>query len=518
MSLTTGWTGKTACVLQAALRLSNESFAAHLGIGVRTVAAWHQKPTLRPKSEIQQLLDTAFEQAPESAKERFAELTAVRPRQSSPADDAERRLSADPNISAALHWLDKHAGWQAGTARREVASRLAAADVRALQDRASRRSRVDQRRVAEALADYYRDRPDGYGCYTATHSGHDAVTSILTHPDWLDLDCSMTTGDRPTLASTVDRELVLDEQAAGHAAQRLADTLASGTRLVETPVYRLVGIDVHHGAIASSFGTSRFIRYALTMDLLEGELVDALAAGHTPRLGSSPLRDQYLPDVASVLDVSGRLCGGGTLTLCAFARPADPFRGPADYVLLIQERSSSVVNAAGQLAVIPKGFHEPLTDYRADVRIGATLRREMEEELFGREDLDNTVADQRVADPMHPSRLSEPMRWLLDRPDRLRMECTGFGLNLVSGNFEFPSLIVIEDEEFWLRYGGLIEANWESSTLRRYSSLDRALLAELIGDVAWSNEGLFALLQGIRRLGQIGGERVNVPMIEWEVR
>lgn len=43
-------------------------------------------------------------------------------------------------------------------------------------------------------------------------------------------------------------------------------------------------------------------------------------------------------------------------------------------------------------------------------------------------------------------------------------------------------------------------SNWESSTLRRYSSLDNSLLTELIGDAAWSNEGLLALLQGLRRL------------------
>ncbi len=42
MDLVTGWTGRAACDLQAALRMSNESFAEHLGIGERTVAAWHQ--------------------------------------------------------------------------------------------------------------------------------------------------------------------------------------------------------------------------------------------------------------------------------------------------------------------------------------------------------------------------------------------------------------------------------------------------------------------------------------------
>src|SRR5260370_10004202 len=140
------------------------------------------------------------------------------------------------------------------------------------------------------------------------------------------------------------------------------------------------------------------------MDLREGELIDALTAGVSPRAGLLPLRDRCLPDRASVLGMADRLCAGGTLALCAIARPASPYRGPADYVLLIQERSGDVVNAARRLAVIPKGFHQPMTDFRTDARIGATLRREMEEELFGREDIDNTITKQYAADPMHQSR------------------------------------------------------------------------------------------------------------------
>jgi hypothetical protein len=202
------------------------------------------------------------------------------------------------------------------------------------------------------------------------------------------------------------------------------------------------------------------------------------------------------------------------VALTAIARPPDPYRGGADYLLLVQERSGQVLNAAGRLAVIPKSFHGPLADYRADARIGATLRRELEEELFGRVDVDSTVGGRRVADPMHPSRLSGPMRWLTEQPDRLRMECTGFGFNLVSGNYEFASLVVIEDEEFWPRFGGEVEANWESAGLRQYSTLDGDVIAELIVDESWSNEGLFALLQGLRRLGEIGGDRVTVPAVE----
>jgi hypothetical protein len=89
-----------ACALQAALRLSNERFAERLGIAPRTVTAWHQKPNLRPKSEMQELLDTAFEQASAQAKARFARLVAdVTADDGAAADtyNAELRLATDPH-------------------------------------------------------------------------------------------------------------------------------------------------------------------------------------------------------------------------------------------------------------------------------------------------------------------------------------------------------------------------------------------------------------------------------------
>lgn len=306
---------------------------------------------------------------------------------------------------------------------------------------------------------------------------------------------------------------VLDEGAASAAVQRLAETLSMGTRFVDLPLYRLTAVSARKGEIGGSLATVPFGSYALTLDLREGELADALTTGVLARRGSLPLRDRYLPDTASVLGVGDRLCCGA-LALCAFARPANPFLGPADYVLLVQERSGSVVNATRRLAVIPKGFHQRMTDFGNDVKIAAMLRRELEEELFGREDTDNTLSQPNAADSMHPARLSAPMRWLTENPESFRMECTGCGLNLVSGNYEFACLLVIESDESWSRFGGQIETNWESSSVRQYSSLDTASLTGLALDDSWSNEGLFALLQGLRRLGQIGGNRVNMPGIE----
>ena len=86
------WTGRTACALQAALRMTHDSFAAHLGTAVRTVATWHQKPDRVPSAEMQQALDTTLERAGEGAQARFtrniAETRVTVGSPSPPLDDA----------------------------------------------------------------------------------------------------------------------------------------------------------------------------------------------------------------------------------------------------------------------------------------------------------------------------------------------------------------------------------------------------------------------------------------------
>ena len=100
------------------------------------------------------------------------------------------------------------------------------------------------------------------------------MTSVLTCPDWLDLGCPLTAGhDRLTLAGpAAGADVPLDGEAADAAAQRLAETLAAGTRFVDMPLYRLTDISIGKGEIGGSLGITRFASYALTLDLLEGEL------------------------------------------------------------------------------------------------------------------------------------------------------------------------------------------------------------------------------------------------------
>lgn len=135
---------------------------------------------------------------------------------------------------------------------------------------------------------------------------------------------------------------------------------------------------------------------------------------------------------------------------------------------------------------------------------------------MGRSDLDPASDSWTpLIDPQHSSRLSLPMRWLWEHEDEdeWRAELTGFGFNLVSGNFEFATLVVVDDEDWWHHYGGLLELGWETSGIVRYSSLDRRGLGMLLSNERWSNEGLFAMLCGLQRLGESGHERVDLPAI-----
>jgi 8-oxo-dGTP diphosphatase len=81
------WNGRYACTLQAALRLTNEAFASHLGIAVRTVAAWHADSDVVPRAEVQQLLDAVYEKAPDAVHRRFALLEVSEQESNSPTVD-----------------------------------------------------------------------------------------------------------------------------------------------------------------------------------------------------------------------------------------------------------------------------------------------------------------------------------------------------------------------------------------------------------------------------------------------
>ena len=94
------WTGWHANVLRRALRMTNEGFAEHLGVGVRTVADWRARPDMVPRQGTQQILDAALERVPELAREQFHRLLAERDRGEA---RSATRTAIDP--AALTEWL-----------------------------------------------------------------------------------------------------------------------------------------------------------------------------------------------------------------------------------------------------------------------------------------------------------------------------------------------------------------------------------------------------------------------------
>lgn len=74
MDVVASWTGARADALREALRMSNEGFAAHLGVAVRTVANWRARPEVVPRPAAQEILDAALARAPGNAQEQFRML------------------------------------------------------------------------------------------------------------------------------------------------------------------------------------------------------------------------------------------------------------------------------------------------------------------------------------------------------------------------------------------------------------------------------------------------------------
>lgn len=519
MDVVETWTGELATALQRAFRMSNDALASKLGIAVRTVAKWHSNPQMELSNELEQALDTLLAKASDDEKKRFAAAAGL---SSEAAENVDRqtleRLDSDPHITAALNWVDQVSASAPGAARSAVIKRLSSTSLAYIQARANDRSTVSRQQVAEALSDYYGETDPDFGTYRVRLEGKsEALTTILTRSDWVGLEHKIPSSSEKFAYESPDAD-AQGSTDVEKALSRIAETLLANTRLVNSPIYRLLDAEISDREISASMTVVDFIAYALTVDMLEGELADEL--GNSGATANLPLRDLYLPDIDSVIRPRGRVCAGGVLALTAIARPADGFRrSRPDYALLVQERGGQVLNANRKLAVIPKCFHGPLANFREDAPVSASLFREMEEELFGRDDVDSTLTKQLSADPMHPSRLSEPMKWLTaGEGRRWDVQYTAFGYNLVSGNYEYACLIAVHDDEFWTQFGGDISANWESESLRQYSSLDMKGLQDLISDPSWSNEGLFAFTQGLSRLAQMSPERVELPPMNWEVR
>ncbi|MFE7108380.1 hypothetical protein ACFU9W_19090 [Streptomyces sp. NPDC057600] len=97
------WTAETAVTLQRAFRMTNDAFAEHLDIAVRTVAGWHSDRTIVPRNQMQRVLDDAYEGARQAVVERFAHLLQRKgepvPAAPKPSPQPQLAPAADPVVA-----------------------------------------------------------------------------------------------------------------------------------------------------------------------------------------------------------------------------------------------------------------------------------------------------------------------------------------------------------------------------------------------------------------------------------
>ncbi len=97
------WSGCHADSLRQALRMTNESFAEHLGVSVRTVAYWRRREDMIPTPAMQEILDTALDKAPQRAKDHFWRLQAGCAK--APADSGAVLLRTAADAGSLTEWL-----------------------------------------------------------------------------------------------------------------------------------------------------------------------------------------------------------------------------------------------------------------------------------------------------------------------------------------------------------------------------------------------------------------------------
>jgi hypothetical protein len=271
-------------------------------------------------------------------------------------------------------------------------------------------------------------------------------------------------------------------------------------KVTNDPMFRLLKASLIGPELSFRFGTSSFCD-RFTTGLLEDELRDSLALheGNIERImhepsRALPVREALLPNVRALTSFSSRICAGGAGTLFAMAR-REPHN---DFIFPVQTRSDKVADGRGLLAVLPKGTHAYGVDPLAEVGIESTIYRELAEEIYGEKEAEGYGTRLK-----HDWYFKLPgLGYFREHEGAFTNEIVGFGLNSLSGNFEFS---------------GEMKGMWEYTKVELVSTKNPARIQQLLMEGNWASESVFHLVEGLIRLHEIEPRRVDLPDIGREL-
>lgn len=397
--------------------------------------------------------------------------------------------------------------------------------------------------IDATLACYYEldgSGHDGLASYAFSVDGEQMAIGVATRPSWNGLTIDLQNEDGTRCEIVADNGIgdVPYRLSVGQVVGLLVYAYRAG--LWNGAIFRLADLDLGADHLTARFSIDSFMRCGIVNGLLDRELRGTMAAVDQQALFEDPvalaehlrplmsLRAALMPDAASIDRFGTRLCAGGTLTLLALARPA-PY---SDFALAMHRRSGEVVDGQGLLSVIPRAFHASIRRFpvaagfkaqlRDEVRLSATVLRELYEEVAGGIEAE-TLPDIESPDFFYADTdaAADPLRWLRAHPGAWRLECTGFGVALVTGGYGFATLLVVQDEEFWSRFSEQLRGQMgevSAEGIWWVSSRDRAGLSALLRRTDHTADSLQTLVEGLRRLAKLDNVRVQLPELTVNVR
>ena len=264
--------------------------------------------------------------------------------------------------------------------------------------------------------------------------------------------------------------------------------------------FRLLEAAISGDELAITFGPTYFFDYLKSTGALDVELYDAIT-NHSPR--KTPIRNMYMPTTAAMREARSRICLGGVNVVLAM-KVKDKFN------VILQVRSGEVADSRGEIAVIPKGFHQPLMEefpYQSmDFR--NSIYRELAEECFGHDLKQNETYIDAYEYFKNCKGVSEVIEGLETQDPNYSLHLTRFGFNSITGNYALNALLVIQAPHYYIENIQNIRKNFETKSFIQCDVTDSSILAHYLNDKRWNDDSIVAFCDALEVLR----DRYKVPI------
>jgi hypothetical protein len=385
--------------------------------------------------------------------------------------------------------------------------------------RSAARSRIAAERLDTALLESYYPESDlnaaGFQRYSFRIGSQSVTANLITRSEWTGTSIPLL--KRPVV-DTLRKECPLLPEISDEEKERiLFEIVREGRRADNNPLFELVDFDLQVNHFRTTFCICNYFTYLTTLGVLEDELAQALINSDFEvgkvigsKVSALPNRGRFLPNAETFRECGLWRCVGGVCVLFAIRRPLPD----NDYVFIARRRSSKVATGRERISLVPEGIHQPMVEANAkhELRLENTVFREIYEELFKGEEVERSHSH---IDPEFFFDKCPALKWFKSERnrDKFHMEVVNFGFELARGNYVFGILLTVDDPEYYVKYKGEIEPNWEFSDphLLSHSTRSATELAELLREPSWVDHARVTLIEGLKRLKEIDPLRVSLP-------